>query len=81
MGRETPAKAMVIAIRSKTEPRFSAEMTPVVTPATSQITAAPRASDAVTGSRRVISFQTGWLLLNEYPRHGAGQCSTSGAWE
>ena len=42
-----------MAVRSNTEPRLSAETTPVETPVTSQITAAPKASDAVTGSRPV----------------------------
>ena len=44
-----------------------------MTPAISQITAAPIASEMVTGKEEVISCQTGWLFLNEYPRHGGGQ--------
>ena len=37
--------------------------------------AAPAARDRVTGKRLRISGSTGWLLRNEYPRHGAGQLS------
>ena len=52
MGSETPASAMAIDGRSKIVPRRNAEMTPMLTPTTSQITAAPDArARAVIGSR------------------------------
>ncbi|CAM5728434.1 hypothetical protein SALBM311S_02394 [Streptomyces alboniger] len=41
---ETPPRAPIIAARSQTEPRLSAETTPVLTPAISQRTQAPAAS-------------------------------------
>ncbi len=40
-------------------------MTPMVTPMTSQMMAAPTASDRVTGNRFWISGSTGWLVLKE----------------
>ena len=57
IGSETPASATPIAARSKTLPRRSAESTPVATPAISQMTAAPTASEIVTGSRSSRSGQ------------------------
>ncbi len=47
------------------------------TPASSQSTEAPAASESVTGALSSRSGQTGCRVMNEYPRHGAGQCSTS----
>ena len=35
-----------------------------------------RGGDSVTGKRLVMSGQTGSWVMNEYPRQGAGQCST-----
>ena len=65
IGNETPARATVIIDRSSTEPRFSAEMTPVPTPASNQMKAAPKASDAVTGIRETRSGKTGVWVRNE----------------
>ena len=42
-GSETPARAKIMAARSKIEPRLRAEMTPTETPPTSQRIAAPMA--------------------------------------
>ena len=56
---------MVIANRSKNEPRFSAESTPTLTPAINQRIAAPTTSDKVTGNRLRMSGSTGSLLRNE----------------
>jgi len=77
IGIETPARAIVIALRSKTDPRFRADRTPVATPKPTHSTAAPRASENVTGIRSRISGHTGCRLMNEKPRQGAGQCSIS----
>ena len=65
IGSETPASAMPIAARSKTLPLRSAESTPVATPKTSQITAAPTASEMVTGSRSSRSGSTGFWVMKE----------------
>ena len=65
IGSETPASAIVIENRSKMEPRFSAETTPMPMPAISQIIAAPMASDRVTGMSLTIAGQTGCWFLNE----------------
>jgi hypothetical protein len=65
IGNDTPASATPIVARSKTLPRFSAEMTPVATPPSSQSTAAPAASDIVTGSRSSRSGRTGLRVMNE----------------
>ena len=54
-----------MATRSKTEPRFSAEMTPIATPMITQMMAAPTARDNVTGNRFWILGSTGWLVLKE----------------
>ncbi len=62
---ETPASAMPIAARSKAEPRRSADSTPIAVPATSHITAAPNASDAVTGTLLISIGHTGCWLRNE----------------
>ena len=73
MGSETPASAADIAARSNRLPRRSADSTPTATPETTHSTAAPAASDAVTGSRSFISGHTGWPFLKEYPKQGGGQ--------
>ena len=65
IGSETPASATPIAARSNTLPRRSAESTPTLTPPTSHSTAAPAASDSVTGSRSSRSGSTGFWLMNE----------------
>ena len=78
IGSDTPASATPIAARSNTVPRRSAESTPMPTPAPSQITAAPKASDIVTGRRSSSSGHTARWVMNEYPKQGAGQCSTPG---
>ena len=51
--------------RSKIEPRLSAERTPMATPETTQMTAAPMASEKVTGMRWTISGQTSTWVLKE----------------
>ena len=76
IGSDTPASATLIEARSTKEPRLSADSTPIVTPNSTQSTAAPTASDSVTGIASRMSGQTGCFFRNEYPRHGAGQCST-----
>ncbi len=78
IGSETPASATPIAARSKMVPRRSADRTPVATPDSSQITAAPAASENVTVIRSTRSGQTGFWVRNEYPKHGAGQCTVVG---
>jgi len=65
MGSETPASAMIIANRSKNVPGRSAESTPISTPVNTQMTAAPRASESVTGKREVMSGHTGRWFLKE----------------
>ena len=59
IGRDTPARATAIAARSKAVPRLSAETTPIAVPASSHITAAPNASDAVTGTLLISIGHTG----------------------
>ena len=44
---------------------MSAEITPMVTPISTQMMAAPTASDRVTGKRSWIWGRTGWLVLKE----------------
>src|SRR5262245_52042534 len=78
IGSDTPASAVPMANRSKTLPLRSADSTPVATPLSSQMIAAPAASDPVTVIRSVSSGQTGFCVRNEYPKQGAGQCSTVG---
>ncbi len=65
IGNETPASATVIAARSKIDPRFSADSTPIATPDTSHRIEAPAASDSVTGIRSSSSGQTDCLVMNE----------------
>ena len=76
IGSDTPASAMPMAPRSNTVPRRRAEITPMLTPATSQMSAAPTTSEMVTGARSSSSGHTGCFVMKEYPRQGAGQCST-----
>lgn len=78
MGSDTPASAIVMAALSMAVPRFSAEMTPTLTPTTTQVIAAPRAREIVAGSRSSSVGQTGWLLLKEKPKHGAGHSALRG---
>src|SRR5262249_51711837 len=78
IGSETPASATLIAARSNTLPRRSAESTPVATPASNQMIAAPTASEIVTLIRSTRSGQTGFWVMNEYPKQGAGQCAVVG---
>ena len=54
-----------ISTRSVSEPRLSADTTPVTTPISSHSTAAPMAMEKVTGIRSTISSVTGWLSRNE----------------
>lgn len=56
---------MNIEMRSMGLPLRSAEMTPVVTPKISQITAAPTASEKETGIRSVSWGHTSTWLLKE----------------
>ena len=65
IGSDTPASAMPIENRSNRVPRLSAEMTPMATPPTSQMTAAPMASERVTGRSLTICGQTGCWVRNE----------------
>ena len=65
IGSDTPASATPIENRSKIVPRLSAETTPIATPPTSQSTAAPMASESVTGASLTICGQTGCWLRNE----------------
>jgi hypothetical protein len=65
MGRDTPASATPIVALSKTLPRFRADITPVATPPSNHSTAAPEASDRVTGRRSIRSGRTGFLVMNE----------------
>ena len=48
------------------------------TPLISQTIAAPRASDSVAGRRSRSVGQTGWLLLKEKPKQGAGHSAFFG---
>lgn len=64
--------------RSKNEPRFRAERTPMATPETTHRTAAPTASDSVTGTRSTSWGQISVWVLKEYPKHGALQVTGSG---
>ena len=73
IGSDTPASATPMEKRSKRVPRLSAESTPIDTPAISQITAAPIASESVTGMSLTICGHTGVWLRNEYPKQGGGQ--------
>ena len=61
-----------MAPRSNTV-RRRAEITSTVTPTISQIIAAPTVSEMVT-ARSSSSGHTG-MVMKEYPRQGAGQCS------
>ena len=65
IGSDTPASATVMAARSNAVPRRSAEITPAVTPKTSQRIDAPMASETVTGIRSSISGQTACLVRKE----------------
>lgn len=51
--------------RSRKEPRLSADRTPVATPVVTQMTAAPMASEKVTGMRSVICGHTSMCDLKE----------------
>ena len=65
IGSDTPASATPIENRSNRVPRRSADSTPTDTPPTSHKTAAPMASDSVTGSAATICGHTGCWLRNE----------------
>ena len=65
IGSDTPASATPIENRSKSVPRRSAESTPIDTPPISQSTAAPMASESVTGRSLTICGHTGCWLRNE----------------
>jgi hypothetical protein len=70
--------AKIIAARSANDPRLIAERIPIGIPRRSQITAAPIASVAVIGIRRLSSSRTGSKLpyekytwsLSHSPGHG-----------
>ncbi len=57
-GAEISTSAVPIAVRSQMLRGFSAEMMPTDRPATTQIKAAPTASDTVAGIRSLISVTT-----------------------
>ena len=65
MGSDTPASATPIAARSKTLPRRRADSTPTPTPNTTHSTAAPTASEIVTGNRSSNSGSTGFWVMKE----------------
>ena len=65
MGSETPASATPMKVRSKNERGLSAEITPTATPDSSHSTAAPAASESVTGRREVSCGQTATWVLKE----------------
>ncbi len=65
VGVETPTTVDPIAARSTQVPRRSAASTPVPTPTTDQITAAPSAIEAVMPNRSPISDVTGSLSRKE----------------
>ena len=65
IGSDTPARARPIENRSNKVPRFSAEITPIVTPPTSHKIAAPTTIEIVTGMLLTICGQTGCWDLNE----------------
>ena len=54
IGSDTPTRATLMENRSNRVPRLSAEMMPMDTPETSQIIAAPIASESVTGRSLTI---------------------------
>ncbi len=65
IGIETPASATVIAARSKNDRRLNADRTPTETPKITQITAAPTASEKVTGARSISSGNTACRVRKE----------------
>src|SRR4051794_34682747 len=65
IGSETAASAMVIALRSKIDPRLRAEMEPMVRPPTSHMMAAPAARLSSIGSACRIMVVTGRFSRNE----------------
>ncbi len=65
IGSETPGQGDAHRRPVEEGAPFSAESTPMDTPANTQMTAAPTASDRVTGSRSSRSGHTGCRLMNE----------------
>ncbi len=65
IGSDTPASAVPMDRRSKKLPLRSAESTPTLTPASTQMIAAPTAREKVTGRRSTRSGQTGCPLMKE----------------
>ena len=62
--------------RSTIVPRLAAASMPSATPTVKKMTAAPTATETVTGSRCSIIGVTGWSDRNDQPRQGAAQCLT-----
>ena len=58
-GAEMPKSAKPIAARSTIDRRLTAESTPMPTPTTSQMIAAPKISQSVLGARSLIWSLTG----------------------
>jgi hypothetical protein len=61
-GAETPMSAKIMPARSNHDRRLIAEMMPIGIPIASQTTAAPNARTRVTGTRSLITSQTGALF-------------------
>ena len=57
-------------------PRLIAAITPNEQPIVTKITAAPRATEMVTAMRSTINWVTGWSLMNDQPKQGAGHSLT-----
>ena len=68
MGIDTPTKARNIAPRSMIVLRLSAEITPTLTPTTSQMIEAPIARLIVAGALLIRASLTSSLEWYEYPR-------------
>ena len=60
-GAEIPKSAKPIATRSTTVRRLTAEITPIATPTTSQMIAAPTISESVRGACSMILSRIGTL--------------------
>jgi hypothetical protein len=77
-GQRHTHEASSITERSMRVPRRRAEITPASTPLINQMTAAPTASDRVTGKRFTSSGHTSWLVRKEIAEARREQWSTLG---